>query len=259
MSEWQKAYRCSNLVDKLLERPLSSILGTGGLESNTVGGGGDGDVGTRSPVDILDDIRQGPPQLVTGLHVLRTQRYGLNVLSSGQRDRGDSRVSGRSGGTGGGSGSPRSTVLSLTIGLVGDYVPLGDSLGSSLGLGTTKVREQLTRLGVQSGGCSSWERLLLLAGSLLRQGRGAGGFRVGDVVVQILVDDILNRDMVALGGVFCMFLSQLLGSRQLFGSGNGSGSGSHYEYKRPVGGQTIQETKRELTSRDVLTGRAVKS
>lgn len=77
--------------------------------------------------------------------------------------------------------------------------------------------------------------------------------------VQVLVGDILNSDMVTLSGVFCMFLSQLLGSRQLFGSGNGSGSGSHCVYKRPVGRQTIQETKRVLTSRDVLTGRAVKS
>ncbi|ROV91041.1 hypothetical protein VMCG_09603 [Cytospora schulzeri] len=242
------AYRCPNLVDKLLERTLSSVLGPGGLEGDAVGSGGDGDVGTRSPVDILDDVWQGPPQLVTRLHVLRAQRYGLNILSAGQRDGGDSRVFGRSGGAGGGSGGARGTVLSLTVGLVGDHVPLGDSLGSGLRLGTTKVREQLTRLGVQSGGSSSGGRLLLLAGCLLGQGRGARGFGGGDVGGQVLIDNIFNSDMVTLGGVFCMFLSQLLGSRHLFGGGNGggSGSGSHCMHRQPVGRQTIQETKREL-------------
>lgn len=168
-----ETYRCSNLVDKVLEGPLSSILGAGGLKGNTVGGRGDGDVGTRSPVDVLDDIWQGPPQLIAGLHVLRAQRYGLNILSARKRDRRDSTVSGGSGGARGGSGGTGGTVLSLTIGPLGEYVPLRDSLGGGLRLGTTKVREQLTRLGVQSGGGGSGGRLLLLARCLLRHSRGA--------------------------------------------------------------------------------------
>jgi len=203
-------YGSANLLDQLLESPLGSFLGSTGLEGGSTGVlGTDGDSGAGSPVEVLDDVGKGTSQLVSALHVLRAQADGLDVLAARDGHRGDSGLRSRGGCTGGGSSDPGGAVGgAVAVVPVREDVPLGSGLCGRLGLGATKVGEQLARLGVEGAGGRGC--LLLLSSCLSGQGRsvGGGGSGRGIVGFQVIIGDVFDSDMVALSG---MFLGQLLG------------------------------------------------
>lgn len=230
-------YSRPNLLDQFLEDLLSSFLGAHGVEPLATSGARHGlDLRTRGAVDVLDDLVQRPLQLVAGLHVLRLEDDGLDV-TAGEMNGGDSRLAGRGRDARRGSGSPGSTIggsRTVAVGPVTEDIPLGHSLGG-LRLGTPKLREELTRLGVElgvklggSGGC-----VLLLSSCFLRKDRRVHRTSRVGMGLEVLVDNVLDGDMVAL-----MLLLELLGNRH--GFFGGSHCVSTVDFKR----ETIQETKR---------------
>lgn len=204
------------MLHELLESLLSSLLRTNGLEALATSASRDGlDLGTGRTIDVLDNLVQGTLQLVARLHVLGLEEEGLDMAAR-QGDRGDRRFSGGGSNARGGRGNRGGAVGrsgGMAVRLVAVDVPLGNGLGG-LGLGAAELGEQLPRLGVQrlggGGGC-----LLLLSGCLVGRGRSVGG----EVRLQVLVDDILDGDVVALSGLR-MLLLELLGDRQVVGRGS---------------------------------------
>src|SRR3569833_2200924 len=122
-------YLGPDLLDKFLECLLGNILRTGGLEFHpSTGGLGHGHIGARAAVDILDDVRDGPPELVARQDVLGVQQDALHVPAGDGYGRGAASRSGSSGARG---SSPR--------------VPVG-------GIGGRPVRLAIGGLGTPDGG-----------------------------------------------------------------------------------------------------------
>lgn len=149
--------------------------------------------------------------------MLRFQHNLFNV-TAGQMD-GRGGLSSRSCDTGSRSSSAKSAIDGArAIGLATtENIPLGNSLGS-LRLGTTEVREQFARLGVQSGRLGGGGGiLLLLPSSFFRQNRRVRGGSSGRSIlrIQFLINNIFNSDMVAFGS---MLLLELLGGGDLLRS-----------------------------------------